>query len=304
MEINLIHQLRSIFRPAAAGVALVAGSTLATAQDLREDIGASECISLAAELGVLSVQMTTAACNMEAGIAEHAAADVIETGAARFAVLENALLFGDTSLGVIGPETRQQNLVAMADIREKWDQFKDDLEQLTVAANDLDFVNELLKWDGQIRQDAVTLLSEFTASYADSILLLQTDTIRLQFVANERLHAARISRNFCALNSGFTKRRVNDELQERFEQFDAGLSVLANGMEALGIAPPPTAEIKQKLSEIGANWAPHRENIERFLTGETADVATREELFIAMNSIGDDLRELTNLYVASSKLTN
>lgn len=284
-------------------LALSVTSTAVIAQDIAKDVGASERISLAAELGVISVQLTTAACNLSAGIAEDQAKDVIQTGATRFAQLDQALTFGDPDLGIIGAETRPQNLAALTDLKGKWDAFKIEVDQVTAHANDSDAVAELVRWDGQMRQDAVTLLTEISGSYADSILLLQPDAFRLQLVANLQLGIARISRNSCLLSSGIESRRLVDEVRDRFGVVDTTLAALRDGMESLNVAPAPTPEIQTSLQDITDRWETQRGSIEKVLAGEDITADARLQMFVALDETSADLGNLAALYVASSKLT-
>lgn len=301
---NLLFK-SAVTRRCVAGTALALSfaSTAAIAQDIANDVGASERISLAAELGVISVQLTTAACNLNAGIAEDQAKGVIQSGQNRFAQLDEALTFGNPALGIIGEETRTQNLAALAELRGKWEEFKIQVDQVEANANDLEVVEDLARWDGQIRQDAVTLLTEISGSYADSILLLQPDAFRLQLVANVQLGVARISRNSCLLSSGIEKRRLVDELKDRFGLVETALTALREGMESLSVAPPPTVEIQSNLQVISDRWATQRGTIQKVLSREDIDDETQQQLFVALNDISADLEHLAALYVASSKLT-
>lgn len=279
-------------------------ATTVSGQGLREDIGASERISLAAEIGTLSVQITAAACNINGGIAESTATDVINASSARFDVLDNALKNGDANLRVIGAETRTQNLIALSALRDEWAVFQGVADQVVTSDQDGSAVNALVKADGQIRQDAIVLFSEISSSYADSILLLQPDAIRLQLLANAQFAAARISRNVCALSAGVQNKRLEDELKSRFDQFDTALDGLIHGMDSLSIAPPPTQEIESRLAEIRTKWRPQRAVVLRLLSGNAIAAPSQETLFVDMNEISAELQTLTALYAASSKLSN
>jgi hypothetical protein len=287
----------------AAAIVVALVSSPSVAQDIASDTGSSERVSLAAELGVLSVDVTTAACNISAGIAPEDAVRVMGAAADRYRLLDNALVSGDPDLGITAQEIRPQTLAALTDMRDKWAEFEVTAKATTPGLDDQAEVTNLARWDGQIRQDAVTLLSEIIGTYADSILLLQTDAMFLQLVANQQLNIARISRNTCLFSAGVRERKSLEELADRFAQFETSLAALRNGMESLSVAPPPTPEIEALLTTISAHWNQQRDTLSTLINTSEITEQQRANVFVGLDDISADLRELSALYVANSKLS-
>ncbi len=285
--------------------AVVLGTTLATggaAQSIRQDVGGSERINLAGQLGTLSQRIIASACNLDAGISVVESNAVLKISADQFGRISDALLYGNRGFGILGEEGRPRTLQVISDLNTAWNPLLDRAVQTEVSANNPAQVATLADQSDPLLNSANILVSEITGQYADPVALLHADALLIDLAARQRLLSAQMSKDVCLIASGINVDAAQDELNRSIRLFDDTLSALRNGLDSVGVRPPPTQQIAEGLQFVVDEWDAIQPYLQQSLEEETLDTATRQKLFFAFLGMEARMNNVVVMYNKNSKL--
>ncbi|MEJ6403637.1 type IV pili methyl-accepting chemotaxis transducer N-terminal domain-containing protein [Yoonia sp. 2307UL14-13] len=290
---------------AKATMAFVLGLTLATgtsAQTIRQDVGGSERINLAGQLGTLSQRIIASACNLDAGISVVESNAVLQISADQFGRIREALLYGNRGFGILGEEARPRTLQVIGDLNTSWTPLLDRAVDTQVAAADAAQIATLANQSDPLLGSANILVSEITGQYADPVALLHADALLIDLAARQRLLSAKMSKDVCLIASGINTTEAREELQSSIKLFDDTLSALRNGLDSVGVRPPPTDQIADGLQFVVEEWTAIQPYLDQSLAGETLDNDTRQKLFFAFLGMEARMNNVVVMYNKNSKL--
>jgi len=284
---------------AACGIAF---ASPAVANGFTSDVGSSERVNLSGQLGTLSERITAAACNLSAGVATTESQAVLKISTNHFSRINKALLVGNRGFGILGEETRPRTLQAISDLNAKWEPLQEMANATEASANDENYIASIADQSNPVQAEAKILVSEITGQYADPVALLHADALLLEIAGRQRMLANRMSKNVCLVASDVNDADAMVELQDTMALFEASLSALQNGMESVGLRPPPTQKIADGLSVVDDEWQTIRPVLEATLSGAELDDDVRAEVFLAFLGMEARMNNVVNLYQKNSKL--
>ncbi|MFQ1702829.1 type IV pili methyl-accepting chemotaxis transducer N-terminal domain-containing protein [Loktanella agnita] len=288
----------------AAAVIGLANTTSAQAQSIRQDVGASERINLAGQLSTLSQRIIASACNLDAGIAVAESNAVLQISADQFGRISDALLYGNRGFGILGEESRPRTLRVIEDLNEAWNPLLERAVATDVAANDPGQIGALADQSGPLMESANILVSEITGQYADPVSLLHADALLIDLAGRQRTLAGQMSKDVCLIASGVNEASAKAELEQTIKLYDDTLLALRNGLESVGVRPPPTQEIADGLQFVVEEWSAIQPFLDRSLAGESLDEAARQRVYLAFLGMEARMNNVVFMYAKNSKLGN
>lgn len=277
-------------------------ATQTTASGFGADVGSSERINLSGQLGTLSERITAAACNLDAGIATTESNAVLKISTHHFSRIQDALMYGNRGFGILGEEQRPRTLQAMNELNARWVPLQEEANATASGATNPLHVASLAQQSGPLQAEAKILVSEITGQYADPVALLRADALLIEIAGRQRMLAQRMSKNVCLLASGVDNDVAMAELKESVQLFEVSMHALQNGLESVGVRPPPTAKIEGGLAIVADEWAKISPVVSAQMGGATLDDKTREQLFFAFLGMEARMNNVVNMYDDNSKL--
>ena len=266
-----------------------------------EDDGASNRIDFSGKLRMLSQRIPAAACNLAAGIDTQTSAAVLNSAAAEFDQIVNALEFGDESLGIIGVEERRKTLVGLRKLRESWEPMFAEAQQIADGNGSADIVMAMADHSAEVLRIAVLLVSEISGQYSNPTAVLQIDALTIDIAGRQRMLSQRISKNICLVASGVNADVAMDELASAAQAFETSLDALRNGMPDAGIKSPPNTDVANGLEVVVEDWANLKPIVTQILAGETIDDEQRSIAFNGANAMTGNMNKVVGMYSQASK---
>ncbi|PUB12072.1 type IV pili methyl-accepting chemotaxis transducer N-terminal domain-containing protein [Yoonia sediminilitoris] len=283
-------------------IATLGLASAASAQNFATDVGSSERINLAGQLGTLSQRIIASACNLNAGIAVRESNAVLQISANQFERINDALLYGNRGFGILGEESRPRTLRAVSELADVWQPLQREALTAEVGANQSDMIASIAVQSVPVLDEVNILVSEITAQYADPVALLHADALLIDIAGRQRMLAQRMSKNVCLITSGIEVEAAREELAATIELFDTSLSALRNGLESVGVRPPPTKRIEEGLQFVVDEWTAIRPVLDATLIGTQLDENTRTRLFGAFLGMEARMNNVVFMYDKNSKL--
>lgn len=277
-------------------------TTGAYAQSIASDVGASERINVAGQLGTLSQRIIASACNLNSGITVRESQAVLKISADQFSRISDALLYGNRSFGILGEEDRARTLQVIDRLNRSWVPLLDEARDTAVAGNDSARIQSLAEQSDPMLSTANILVSEITGQYADPVALLHADALLIDLAGRQRMLAARMSKDMCLIASGVTVEQAQADLAESSALFADTLSALRNGLPSVGVRPPPTEKIADGLQFVVEEWDAMQPFLARALASEALDTADRQRVYFAFLGIEARMNNVVVSYDRNSKL--
>ncbi|MEM8694115.1 MAG: type IV pili methyl-accepting chemotaxis transducer N-terminal domain-containing protein [Pseudomonadota bacterium] len=272
------------------------------AQNIRQDVGGSERINLAGQLSTLSQRIIASACNLDAGIAVAESNAVLKISADQFGRIRDALSNGNRGFGILGKETRAQTLQAIDSLNTAWGPLLDQAVETELSANDPAKIAILADQSEPLLNTAGVLVSEIAGQYADPVALLHADALLIDLAGRQRTLAAQMSKDVCLIASGVNVDTAKAELSSTIQLFEDTLFALRNGLESVGVRPPPTQQIADGLQFVVEEWTAIQPSLETSVAGEELSTETRQGLFLSFLGMEARMNNVVVMYGKNSKL--
>ena len=307
-------QFRTRFRIAACvTAALAAGwTTTAAASDavqadtapaqFVEDIGASERINYSGKLRMLSQRIVAASCYLQSGVSPAQSRETLDAAVVEFALITDALEFGNADLGIIGVEERPRILAGIAKLREYWTPIADLANTVIAGQGTNDDIAEMAQQSELLLDIAKRLVVQISGQYANQTSVLQSDAFAIDLAGRQRMLSQRISKNTCLLENNILPETAAAELAGTSEIFEATLTALYGGMTEAGINPPPNEDISAGIALVIETWTGVQPVISAVAAGEPVDPAELEAVFLNCNKMTGDMNTVVGMYAAASKM--
>ncbi len=266
------------------------------------DVGSSERINLSGQLATLSERVIASACNISAGVAVAESSAVLAISANQFERINDALLNGNRGFGILGEESRSKTLAAIDNVYTAWVPLQDEALAVETGSSADQTIASLATQSAPLLEEANILVAEITGQYADPVALLHADAMLIDIAGRQRMLSQRMSKDVCLLASGVNAETAAEDLEQAMTLFDASLSALRNGMESVGVRPPPTEQIVEGLQFVADEWSIVQPMISDVLAGGTLDAAARKEAYNAFLGMEARMNNVVFMYAKNSKL--
>lgn len=246
---------------------------------------------------MLSQRMAKAICFIELGHEIPMHHKILEQDAKTF----------DDTLHILRDGGGEHNLEAEHDRRilaklellfSDWKPFAEEIK--TVIATDevsSEMEEHIIDENLSILRDMNEAVSMIEQEYANPHTLDMANAVTLNIIARQRMLAQKAAKDFCYVATSHSVEEERADLTATRNLFAASLGAVINGYEPLGIAPPPSEEIRLQLEIVAEIWDPMSEIFKHVSDGS---VPTDEEVtFIAIQSthLQDAMNEAVQMYV-------
>lgn len=265
------------------------------------DDGAANRIVAAERLRSLSQEVPAAVCHLHNNIDVDEATEVLESSVAAFDFMADALLNGNEDIGIIGAEQKPKSIVEIEALIESWQPIR--IAALAVLSNplDADAAQIVYSSDDDMFEKTYSLLTHIEGEYSNPTEILQSDLMLLEVSGRMAALSQRLAFEACLVWSGAGNAEVVADLLKTMGNFEASRTALHEGMPALGILPPPNAEIAAKLEEISDHWDDVHDALTHVASGADIPVPEREILYHDLITKLHQIEELEELYQNYSK---
>lgn len=274
----------------------------AAAQNIAADVGGSERINVAGQLGTLSQRIIGSACNVHSGVTVRESQAVLQISADQFDRISDALLYGNRSFGILGEERRARTLQTINKLNEAWVPLLEQARETQVSGNDAAVIAALASQSDPLLDTANILVSEITGQYADPVSLLHADALLIDLAGRQRMLAARMSKDMCLIAAGINVETAKTDLAAASTLFGDTLSALRNGLPSVGVRPPPTEKIAEGLQYVVEEWDAMQPFIAQAQAGGTMTAEDRQRVYFAFLGIESRMNNVAVSYDRNSKL--
>lgn len=285
----------------AGTAAFASDAELVPASTFAEDTGDVVRIESAEYLRTYSQEVAAAACFLYNDIDPVFSRDLLKEARDGFDLRWNALMNGDTSLGVIGGEARRKTQVKLSAVGEVWREMATAVDTLMADPSNSDAVDHIKANNLKLFDLTDLLVTHVSAQYSDPSILMQVDALKLEIVGRQAMMTQKIAKDACKIFTGDDRQVLKDNLSRSMGIYEASLDALLNGLPELGILPAPTPEIAKALEAIQADWRETRPVLDTLVSGETIDRDTQVFLFKHMVEEMVRLEDLSHSYVEFSR---
>ena len=267
-----------------------------------DDIGASERIDYSGKLRMLSQRIAADACYFTAGVDRARSGDELASTSELFQQIITALEFGDVSLNIIGEESRGRTRRVLANLHAEWDPMLEKAHEIEASGGSVEDVAVIAHESDAVLEQAKLLVVEISGQYSNPAALLQADALLIDIAGRQRMISQRISKNVCLIAMGVDTQNAQAQLASAAEMFDTTLHALRDGLEQVGIKPPPNAEIAAGLDVVLENWKDLKPIVDLALAGGVVDEEQRSIMFTGANQMTANMNAVVGLYSEASKL--
>ncbi len=278
-------------------VALTLGAVISLPAFAQENILASQAtriIDVTAEQRMLSQRMVKSVCLSSARVNFAENFEEMRISNSDFKVRHYGLLNGSGTLDIpeIQSDTVLETLVEVGDTFQSFSPIVDsmaqtgDIEQIElVSLNDqsLFLVNQL----NETIQRLGTVYAETLSSQNLGI------TLTLDIAARQAMLSQQLVKEMCMMH--LLGNQANN-IRATMDLFDASLNALIDGFPAAGVVPPPTDEIRTKLTEVKNIWATLQPIADQSANGFVPDRDSLYMFSLAMEAVLRTTTEAANLY--------
>jgi len=308
---DLIMRLKSFFRTTfvcticAVPMAHVTAQTAAPSTmqtDIIQDTGVANRLTVGEVLRSLTQEIPAAVCHLQNQIDVDDAAGILAAGLDQVDELTGALLTGDIFWGIEATETRRKTIAEIEALQAEWAPIQAAGMRVLDDPSDQQAARIVYGAADILMDKTYRLLTTLDAQYSGSAEIQMRDVVLIQVAGRMAALHQRAALDACLLWSNGEDAEIAQDLATTMSHYENSLRALLDGLPAMGILPPRTPGIADKLAEVESYWARNKAVLETAVTGQAATVDVREVLY---NHIIDEhvsLLDVIYLYQDHSKI--
>ena len=257
---------------------------------------AEQRINFSGKLRMLSQRIPSATCHLAQDVDPTAATALLSASIAEFEEILTALEVGDTDLNIIVPETNRRTLEAIDVLRSRWEPLRQAAEAVangTASASDRAYV---LNQNLQVLEAAQLLVGQLTRQYSNPNAMSMSSLLMIDISGRQRMLSQRMSKESCMIQSGIETAELRENLQNTMQVFENSLGALRDGMEDVGIQPPPNDKIASGLIQVAAEWESVKPHLSEVLAGGEIHHETDVFRFQGLNTIMVNMNKVVGMY--------
>jgi len=298
MRISRSLQAIALVGLAAMPAGLAADNQQTDAAELNSiihDTGVANRLVVGEILRVLSQEIPAAACHLHHRVNVDDAADNLTYGVDQVDELLTALTDGDIFWGITTPETRRKTIAEIESLRAQWHPVQEAAQRLMTDPADAGALDLAMGMSHGLLDTTDRLLATLDGQYSGSAEIQRRDVMFIQVSGRMAALNQRIALQSCILAGQGYDAEIAADLTQSAEIYKNSLWALQNGMDALGILPPQTPGIADKMAEIADIWVTNEPVIARLAATETLSATERHDLYF--NLIDERVLVLDLLYL-------
>ncbi len=264
---------------------------------------AEQRINFSGKLRMLSQRIPSAACHLTRGIDTAGATALLAASTAEFEKILTALERGDQELNIQAPETNARTLDTIATLRARWEPLRQAAEAVasdTASASDQAYVlNENLR----VLAAAQQLVEQLVRQYSNPNAMTFSSLMLIDISGRQRMLTQKMSKESCMIQAGIDTVESRDDLQGTMQIFENSLRALRDGMDEVGINPPPNNQIASGLDQVVADWEDVRPYLSEILFGGELHDDADTLKFQGLNTTMVNMNTVVGMYAeAASRL--
>lgn len=266
-----------------------------------QDTGVANRLVVGEVLRSLTQEIPAAACFLHAGVNVEDATDNLMFGINQLDELLEALSIGDIFWGIEHPEERRKTISEIEALRADWAPVQragrallDDPANAEAAAGVAGAADPLM--DRTYR-----LLTTLDSQYSSSAEILKRDVMFIQISGRMAALNQRLALHACLMSKEFDQ-ALATELSATSDMYHNSLHALMEGLPAMGILPPQTPGIAEKLSEIEGIWNVNQPMLALVASCEGLSPAQLHDLYYNLIDERVLILDLVYLYQDHSKV--
>ncbi|WP_165606581.1 type IV pili methyl-accepting chemotaxis transducer N-terminal domain-containing protein [Yoonia litorea] len=277
-------------------------ATEVSAGSIIQDTGVANRLVVGELLRTLTQEIPAAACHLHNQINVEDATDNIVYGVAQIDELLDALIAGDLFWGITTPETRRKTLAEIAALREDWVPVQVAATRLLDDPTDLVAASLVYGAADMLEDRTYKLLTTLDSQYSGAAEILRRDVMFIQLSGRMAAMNQHLALEACLLASNGADPEVIEDFNRTISNYQNSLHALSHGYDAMGILPPQTPGIADKLSEIAGVWTQNRKFLDRVALSEPLSETDRHALYYGLIDERVVILDLLFLYQDHAKV--
>lgn len=266
-----------------------------------DDTGAAIRIEAGDALRTVSQEVPAAVCHLHNDVAPELSAKLLREGLDNFDLMVNALLNGDPNFGITGGEERPKMRRLIEDVKASWEPLRIAGEQILANPSNEAAVEVFYANASDMLDQTYYLLSELEGQYTNPVELLYSDAMLLEVSGRQSMLSQRLSYLSCLVWSGAADETYVDLLNTAAGRFKFAMGALQNGAPELGIQPPPTEEIADKLDYMSEDFDVLSEHLVTVMNTGTLQQEAAAALYTILADKMYTMNEVAHLYATYAK---
>lgn len=266
------------------------------ANNIIQETGVANRLVAGEVLRSLTQEIPAAACHLHYNVNVEDATELLTVGAEQINELLDALLFGDIYWGIEFPETRRKTIAEIEALRADWAPVLDAGRRLLGDPANSQNATAVSDAANMLFDNTYALLTTLDAQYSGSAEILSRDVMFIQVSGRMAALNQGMALKACQLWSGELDAEIAADLQQTMRDYQGSLLALSDGLPAVGIMPPQTPGIADKLAEISEIWRQNHPLLALVAVGEEISDAQRHDLYYQLIDERVLLLDLLYLY--------
>ncbi len=287
---------------ATAAIIGLPASGLYAQQSIIQDTGVANRLVVGEVLRSLSQEIPAAACHLHNGINVSDATENLTYGLDQVDELLDALTVGDIFWGIEGPEERRKTLAQLENLRAEWAPLQAAGRALLENAENAEATAQLYGAADVMLDQTDRLLVTLDGQYSNSAEILQRDVMFIQISGRMAALNQHLALEACTLWSKGHDAEVAADLLQTADNYANSVTALSHGFSAMGILPPQTPGIADKLDEIAAVWSQNQPVLAQLGAGQTLAPDVQHDLYFNLIDERVLILDLVYLYQDHSKV--
>jgi hypothetical protein len=266
----------------------------ALTREIESDAG--DRIRLAQRLSMLTQMVASSSCALTADVAVDESHDHLEEAMHEVDIIVDALLNGNETLHIFGPEERRRTAHDLETFLEEWGTTHAAVESVLSNGHDVESAHIIDDHNLPLLEKATILESDIVGQYSHPYEMTQADAMMLGIAGRQLMLTQKMSKDACEIWSGYHVEIGLADLQATMTIFENSLNALHVGMPAAGIQAAPTPEIEADLVNILGRWETIRGNLDKLIAGEALNEEQKYEIFHDFNLELEEINHLVQDY--------
>lgn len=283
---------------AAVCAGLLAQPSLTPAMAEETFDGSKARVNLAGKLRVLTQEIGSASCRVNAGIGVETATAELAQARDQFNTIMNGLENGSLALGIPSAERNRVVLNSLQEVRAAWEPIENAAEALIGNTSNSDRAAEVIAQQNMTLLEATMIFaSDVSGRYSNPHELTQADAMAINIAGRQPMLGHQIAKEVCGI---VANANGPDTLGESLDMYSVSLSALRDGMLDAGINPPPNDIIEAELASVSDTWQQSRPILDAIRGGMRPTAENVEALATVSSALMTEMDNVVTLYMLST----
>lgn len=262
--------------------------------------GSKARVNLSSKLRMITQQVGSASCRLNAGIGSDAAIAELSFARDEFNTIMNGLENGSLALGIPSAERSRVVLTSLQAVQEAWEPIDAAVETLITNGAGKVRAAEIIAADNMNLLDATNILaSDVSGRYSNPHELTQADAMALNIAGRQPMLGHQIAKEVCGIVTA-QDASATENLGRSLDMYSVSLNALRDGMLDAGVNPPPNDVIKEELASVSETWQSSKPILDAIRGGMKPTAENVEALAGVSSALMTDMDNVVTLYMLAT----